>query len=174
VILNRQSQVALDLRDARRFARRVKGALRLGRREFNVCFVSDVEIRRLNGTYRRKVRPTDVLSFSWKTDGAEDRHSVASQEFSNFLGDIVISPATARRNAGHAGHSMKMEIRWLILHGLLHLLGYDHETDSGEMAALEIALRDRLDSGRRRTRSRVFDKRRGWLVGTGRRPGAGK
>jgi probable rRNA maturation factor len=56
----------------------------------------------------------------------------------------VISAETARRNARAATHSTAREIRWLILHGVLHLLGYDHETDRGEMAAFELALRERL------------------------------
>jgi probable rRNA maturation factor len=65
-------------------------------------------------------------------------------EFQNFLGDIVISVDTAKGNARKEGHSTLNEIRWLILHGLLHLLGYNHESDQGEMAKLEIALRRRL------------------------------
>ena len=65
-------------------------------------------------------------------------------EFKNFLGDIVISVDTAKRNARKEGHSTLNEIRWLILHGLLHLLGYNHEYDQGEMTRLELALRSRL------------------------------
>ena len=62
----------------------------------------------------------------------------------NFLGDVVISVETARRNAAAEGHSTLDEIRWLILHGVLHMLGYDHEHDRGEMVALELALREQL------------------------------
>jgi probable rRNA maturation factor len=65
-------------------------------------------------------------------------------EFRNLLGDIVISVDTARRNARKEGHSTLNEIRWLILHGFLHLLGYNHESDQGEMVKLELALRTRL------------------------------
>jgi len=65
-------------------------------------------------------------------------------EFKYFLGDIVISVDAARRNAREEGHSTLNEIRWLILHGLLHLLGHDHERDQGEMTRLELALRSRL------------------------------
>jgi probable rRNA maturation factor len=68
----------------------------------------------------------------------------AKLEFRNHLGDIVISVETAKRNAHLEGHSTLNEIRWLILHGLLHLLGYDHESDRGEMNRLELALRTRL------------------------------
>ncbi len=142
MILNRQSEEAVDFEDARRFARGIRSELRLGRRKFNVCFVSDKEIGELNRIYRNKRRPTDVLSFSWRENGK--RPVAAGTEFRDFLGDVVISVRTARHNARAEGHSLRTEIRWLILHGVLHLLGHDHETDSGKMAALELALRDRL------------------------------
>ena len=161
MILNRQSEVALDVPGARRFARRVKAALRLGRRDFNVCFVSDREIRRLNAGYRRRSYATDVLSCPWKTTGRENPATATAQEFSGFLGDIVISPAAARRNARAEGYADAIEIRWLILHGVLHLLGYDHETDSGEMAELELSLRKRLDGPRGRARGPAREKHRG-------------
>jgi probable rRNA maturation factor len=148
VILNRQSQVRVDLRDAQRFTDRLRKALPLGGRVFNVCFVSDREIARLNKAHRGRNRPTDVLSFPWQgsRDGALSR---PGREFQQFLGDIAISARTARQNARAGKHSTRTEIRWLILHGVLHLLGYDHATDSGEMTALELALRDRLDVEKR-------------------------
>ena len=76
--------------------------------------------------------------------GSNGGRGAAASEFAGFLGDVVISVETARRNARREGHSTANEIRWLILHGVLHLLGYDHETDRGEMTALEISLRARL------------------------------
>lgn len=158
MILNRQSEVAVDVGGARRFARRLKAALRLGRRDFNVCFVSGREIRRLNAGYRRKPSATDVLSFPWK-DGSLQGGAAKEREFAAFLGDIVISPAVARRNARAEGHALAAEIRWLILHGVLHLLGYDHETDSGEMTELELSLRKRLDGRSRYAASRARRKR---------------
>jgi len=69
---------------------------------------------------------------------------LGSPEFARFLGDVVISAPSARRNARTEGHATLNEIRWLILHGVLHLLGYDHDTDGGEMTALELALREKL------------------------------
>ena len=175
VIVNRQREVSIDVASARRFVARLRVALRLGRREFNICFVTDREIQRLNTCYRRKARPTDVLSFPWqavgegaalpratggrpyqKKGGEDGRLGGRKTELANFLGDVVISAATARRNARREGHSTQNEIRWLILHGLLHLLGYDHETDKGEMTARELSWRERLGisgvkaAGRRR------------------------
>jgi probable rRNA maturation factor len=146
MVLNRQRNVALRLSDARTFVRRVREVLRLGARDFNVCFVDDARIAALNGRFRNKPWPTDVLSFPWAPDvGDRQRRSgPRSREFDGFLGDVVISAETARRNARAAGHSTAREIRWLILHGTLHLLGYDHATDQGEMITLELALRDRL------------------------------
>lgn len=165
MILNRQKAVELDLPAARAFARRLSRLLRLGKREFNVCFVADREIKRLNAAYRGKARPTDVLSFPWHGDENGDVKSVVGSEFRDFLGDVVISAPTAQRNAQREGQSTETEICRLILHGVLHLLGYDHETDRGEMTALELSLHGQLGIGgeaatRRRLPSRRTKQRR--------------
>jgi probable rRNA maturation factor len=99
--------------------------------EVTVAIVPDARVRALNRTYRAKDRPTDVLSFP----GARSPKSEA------FLGDIVIARGVARRQARNAGHAESTEWRVLALHGLLHLLGYDHETDNGRMARVEARLR---------------------------------
>jgi probable rRNA maturation factor len=153
VITNLQTKVTVRAARARAFVHRLSAELRLKRRWFNVCFVDDSDIRQLNEEFRGKRKPTDVLSFPWQERGLS-RSRAASQrrgqedgsgdEFAGFLGDIVISTETARRNAGVAGHSTWNEIRLLILHGTLHLLGHDHATDQGEMTALELSLRVRL------------------------------
>jgi len=92
-----------------------------------VAIVSDARVRTLNGRYRRKNRATDVLAFPGEDPG--------------YLGDIVIAAGVARRQAREAGHSVQTELRVLALHGLLHLLGYDHERDAGRMARVEARLR---------------------------------
>lgn len=157
MVLNQQKRLAVDVAAARGFVRRLHRELRLGRREFNVCFVNDRAIRRLNKAYRGTDRPTDVLSFAWSEAGAGNGARPAA-EFRDFLGDVVISAQTACRNARAEGHSAREEIAWLILHGVLHLLGYDHEADRGEMTALELSLRARLgiagSAGRRRRPAR--------------------
>lgn len=94
-----------------------------------VAIVADGRVRGLNRVYRRKDAPTDVLSFSSEEAGC--------------LGDIVIAGGVARRQARAAGHSLQTELRVLALHGLLHLLGYDHDRDDGRMARLEARLRQR-------------------------------
>jgi probable rRNA maturation factor len=94
-----------------------------------VAIVSDARVRALNRAFRRKDRPTDVLSVP-----AEERGQ---------LGDVVIALGVARRQARAAGHPLGTELRILALHGLLHLLGYDHEHDDGRMLRLERRLRRR-------------------------------
>jgi probable rRNA maturation factor len=102
--------------------RRARGALA-------IAIVSDARVRALNRRYRRKDRATDVLSFPADAPGV--------------LGDVVIASGVAARQARRAGHSLGTELRVLALHGLLHLLGYDHERDDGQMARLERRLRHR-------------------------------
>ena len=97
------------------------------RGEVSLAFVSDARIKALNLAHRGTEVPTDVLSFPSDEPG--------------FLGDIVIAAGVARRQAGRAGHAFGVEARVLALHGLLHLLGYDHETDQGQMERLEARLR---------------------------------
>ena len=98
-----------------------------------VAFVRDRRIRELNRDFRGKDRATDVLSFpSGDAVGAD------------YLGDIVISTDAAARQAKEAGHSLDRELNELVIHGVLHLCGYDHETDRGEMDRLELKLRRKL------------------------------
>jgi probable rRNA maturation factor len=101
-----------------------------------IVLVSDARIRALNRTYRGKDSVTDVLSFAY---GASRHAAPAAQR--RHLGDIVIARGVAGRQASAAGHPVPAELRILALHGLLHLLGYDHERDSGQMARLERKLR---------------------------------
>jgi probable rRNA maturation factor len=98
--------------------------------EVSVLFCGDRKIRSLNRRYRGKDRPTDVLAFPAESGG--------------LLGDIVISLPYASRRARRLGEPPAKEVGRLLLHGLLHLRGYDHETDRGEMDSLEAKLRGRL------------------------------
>lgn len=115
-----------------------------------VALVDDVAMRRLNRRFLGKNRGTDVLSFAAGDRGFEDprhtgepRRTGVPRRTGPFLGDIAIAIGVARRQARAAGHSYAQEVRVLALHGLLHLLGYDHETDGGAMARLEARLRRR-------------------------------
>jgi probable rRNA maturation factor len=102
----------------------------------NLAIVSDRRIRSLNRTYRRQDYATDVLSFP-----SNPKSLIPNPYPRKFLGDIVIARGVARRQAREAGHSEATELRVLALHGLLHLLGYDHERDNGRMARVERRLR---------------------------------
>jgi probable rRNA maturation factor len=105
----------------------------------NVSIVSDRQVRALNKRYRGKDAATDVLSFGG--DAAAPRRPRSGPPV--HLGDIVIARGVARRQARARGHSEATEVRVLALHGLLHLLGYDHERDGGAMRRLERRLRRR-------------------------------
>ncbi|HZY61648.1 MAG TPA: rRNA maturation RNase YbeY [Edaphobacter sp.] len=102
------------------------------RGEVDVLLTDDGSLKRLNRTFRGKNKPTDVLSFP------------AAENPGGHAGDLAISLDTAARQAAVYGHSLRDEVRILILRGLLHLSGMDHETDNGEMAAREYALRGKL------------------------------
>jgi probable rRNA maturation factor len=109
-----------------------------------VALVSDAAMRRLNCEYRGADYATDVLSFKNDGDGPFlDTEKTRPAKSPVFLGDIVIATGVARRQAREAGHSETTEWRVLALHGLLHLLGYDHEMDDGVMRRVEERLRRR-------------------------------
>ena len=105
-------------------ATRLKGAV-------NVLVTSSQELRVLNRRFRKKDKTTDVLSFPPMFD-------------QGFAGDIAVSADIAARNAKQLGHTAADEVKILVLHGVLHLAGYDHEKDDGEMARVEQRLRKRL------------------------------
>jgi probable rRNA maturation factor len=115
-------------------------APRRARGTVTVALVGDHRVRALNRTYRRKDYATDVLSFP-SGERTLLRHSPDRQSQMRYLGDIVIARGVARRQAAAAGHSEDVELKVLALHGLLHLLGYDHERDGGRMRRLEQRLR---------------------------------
>jgi len=104
--------------------------------EVTVLLTRDAEMRRLNRSYRGKDRPTDVLSFA--------AGATAEPRSTPRIGDIVISIPAAGRNARRLGHARRVEVAHLLIHGFLHLLGYDHEVDGGEMRRLETVLRSKL------------------------------
>ena len=148
MILNQQREVRVARRPLETFLHRVKRELGLNQSDVTVCLISDKAMARLNQNFRKKKGPTDVLSFPAvvrKTPPRLRRKSNAANSAKReYLGDIAISPATARRYAKNNGRHLVNELRVLILHGVLHLLGYDHETDRGEMDKLEQRLRKRF------------------------------
>jgi probable rRNA maturation factor len=151
MILNRQRAVRVARRPLELFLARVQEALGLGEADVTVCFVSDSEIARMNEAFRKKKGPTDVLSFPVaprcgpvSLSSRRKQGRTRKEKSAVILGDIAISPASARRNAKKLGRTLASELHVLILHGVLHLLGYDHETDRGQMDRVETRLRRRL------------------------------
>jgi probable rRNA maturation factor len=136
MIINRQRRVPVAVKPLEDFYERVRRELRFPAESVTVRLVSDAAMARLNRTFRNKRGPTDVLSFP--SNGAKPG------QHTEYAGDIAISPETARRNARRFSCSLPVEMRILILHGMLHLAGFDHESDHGEMDRLERRLRRRL------------------------------
>jgi probable rRNA maturation factor len=129
-VVNRQRSKKVDSEKWTRFAVQALDAIGKHGSSVTIAFVSDNTIRRLNKQFRNLDKPTDVLSFP-------------AEEATN-LGDIAISLETAATQAKENGLTFEAEIAQLILHGLLHLSGYDHENDNGEMNRLELRLRKKL------------------------------
>lgn len=136
-IINRQRHRRIDREPYREFSEQALKAIGGGKRDTTVVFVSDEAIKKLNRQFRGKNYATDVLSFPNQAEKFETENK-------SNLGEVVISVQRATVQAKQNGLSFSNEVRQLILHGLLHLCGYDHETDEGEMNRLELKLRKKL------------------------------
>ena len=136
-VVNRQRKLPLDCARWQAFARKALLVIPLDAAGVTIVFVSDRVMRELNRRWRRTDETTDVLSFPAEQDQFEKLAGLA-------LGDVVISVEQAARQAVENGLQFDEEVSQLILHGLLHLCGYDHETDEGEMNRMELRLRRRL------------------------------
>ena len=130
-VVNRQRRLGIDTNRWSILAEKALAAIGKSESSATIAFVSDKRIRELNRQFRGIDKTTDVLSFP------------AEEELN--LGDVAVSVETAATQAKENGLTLDQEIAQLILHGLLHLSGYDHETDSGEMNRLELKLRRKLD-----------------------------
>ncbi len=145
MILNQQRAVRLARRPLEHFLRRLQRELGFRESGVTIALVSDAEIARMNETFRKKEGPTDVLSFpAGRRRPRSLPRATSKHKAGEFLGDIAIAPATARRYARKHGRTLPAELRVLILHGVLHLMGYNHETDRGEMDRVERELRKRF------------------------------
>lgn len=168
MILNRQAAVRIPVSELEVFLSRVRRKLRIPAGAVSICFVTNAQMARWNRSYRKKSGPTDVLSFPADSANAQSGNHVAtgqsrarssvgatrsvlsstsftsSTSSPSYLGDIAIAPAVARANARRFGRRFPDELRILILHGVIHLMGYDHETDRGEMDRFEQSVRRSL------------------------------
>ncbi|MDR0842582.1 MAG: rRNA maturation RNase YbeY [Acidobacteriota bacterium] len=125
---NRQRRIGIDLRAVELFAVALLESLHLTGRMFDVVFVGAPAMRRLNRDWRKKDYATDVLSFAYDGELVDGKP---------FLGEIVIAPEVAVRQAVRYGVEPEKEIRKLLVHGVLHLMGYDHEADNGDMERMQ-------------------------------------
>jgi probable rRNA maturation factor len=136
-IVNRQRAYKIDRQAWSEFAQRALRTIDLSPQTATVVFVSDATIKKLNRQFREKNYATDVLSFPMEAEQFEGENQ-------SNLGEIVISAERAAAQAQQNGLTFDSEVQQLILHGLLHLCGYDHETDNGEMNRRELKLRRKL------------------------------
>ena len=116
-ILNRQKKFRIDFDRFERLLKKLVRRYELNRPEIVLAFVADPEIQELNRRFRKKDRPTDVLSFPLNERGADGKF---------YLGDIIVSVPTAMAQARDLGHSLERELEYLTIHGFLHLLGFEH------------------------------------------------
>jgi probable rRNA maturation factor len=138
-IMNRQRKHTISVRRLEKFSRELFRRLKLPHCGFTLVLSNDRRIRQLNRTFRQKDQPTDILSFpSTPATPIDDPFEIRS------LGDMMVSVETAYRQAIQQGHSLEREIDILLIHGVLHLLGYDHETDQGQMRRKERRLQMHL------------------------------
>ena len=136
-VVNRQRKIKINTRIFASFAAKAVNFVEESNGKTpTIAFVSDRKMRELNRQFRGKNQTTDVLSFPFEPDEFD-----AGQ---NYLGDIVISLEQAAKQAAENDLTLETEIKQLILHGVLHLCGYDHEIDDGEMNRRELELRDVL------------------------------
>lgn len=136
-VVNRQRKVSIDCERWQTFTAKVLHVLPTDAGGVTVAFVSDRAMRELNRLWRHKSGTTDVLSFPAEQDDFERLEG-------STLGDVVISVEQAARQAKENRLTLDQEIAQLVLHGLIHLCGYDHSTDNGEMNRLELRLRRKL------------------------------
>ncbi|HEX6127335.1 MAG TPA: rRNA maturation RNase YbeY [Pyrinomonadaceae bacterium] len=153
-VVNLQRKVQLNTGEIRAFVESLPRSIEeASDHSFSVAFISDRRMKELNRFFRGKDSTTDVLSFPHEPDefvqnagfsplSADQPPESETQDV--YLGDIVISVEQAQKQAAENGLTLENEIKQLILHGLLHLCGHDHETDAGEMNKLELKLRRKL------------------------------
>ena len=140
LLRNLQRSVPIDTTRLCRMAEKILIAARVENTELSIILVSDRRIRALNARYRKKDRATDVLAFPLAMVGpvrprCSSRIKPRTQP-PKLLGDVVISLLTARRQAHALGHGLYEEVARLLVHGVLHLLGYDHEQGPQEAARM--------------------------------------
>ncbi len=135
-IINQQTKIKIACKSLEEFAERLNMQVNETQGySFNIALITDAKMRGLNAAFRGKDSTTDVLSFPRGAEGFD---------LDENIGDIAISVEQAKKQAEENNLSLEIELKQLILHGVLHLCGFDHETDNGEMNARELELRDKI------------------------------
>jgi probable rRNA maturation factor len=135
-IINQQTKIKIDCKALEDFAERLNMQVNETQGySFTIAFITDAKMRGLNSAFRGKDSTTDVLSFPRGAEGFDLEENI---------GDIAISVEQAKKQAEENGLTLEIELKQLILHGVLHLCGFDHETDNGEMNSRELELRDKI------------------------------
>ena len=129
-IQNRQRAVQLPTRTIRKRVGQIMTYLGCAEHELSLVFANEILMQTLNRTYRQRDYPTNVLAFP-------QQPAVPEQHLASLLGDVVVAPAVAAREAAAVGHPVDTYILYLIIHGLLHLLGYDHEGSAQQRRRME-------------------------------------
>jgi probable rRNA maturation factor len=158
MVLNRQRAVRVSIRELKGFLARAQRKLGIPSGALTICLVTNSQMARWNRDFRGKNGTTDVLSF--RADASHQKRTRRLNQKPNrtrkilsaasvtsaapYWGDIAIAPAIARENALRFGRTVDDELRILVLHGILHLMGYDHQTDTGQMERRERGLRRAL------------------------------
>lgn len=124
-IENRHKKIKIEKKKIREKACAILSAMGCSPAELSILFMDDNEIKELNRDYRKKDRPTDVLSFPMREGDFSDLNP-------DLLGDVVISLDTAKRQAEERGETLDEELSFLLVHGILHLLGFDHERSAAD------------------------------------------
>lgn len=138
-VINNQRKIKIDRQIFQTFAETSLSQIpETENKNLTIAFVSDKKMRELNFQFRGKNLTTDVLSFPFEADEFETDDN---------LGEIIISAEQAKKQADENNLDLELEIKQLILHGILHLCGFDHETDDGEMNRRELDLREKLKIG---------------------------
>jgi probable rRNA maturation factor len=163
----------------RRWAERMLASLDLSSAELSVAITDDSEIRELNKVFRHRDKATDVLAFAMREGQPVGATSPPSERRTKkrereLLGDVVVSVETARRQAKEHRRRLDAEIRMLLAHGLLHLVGYDHQTDRQEAAMNAATEKLCKAAAKTRTRAPLLVRSRGSKSGTSRRAASRK
>ncbi|OGF24163.1 rRNA maturation RNase YbeY [Candidatus Falkowbacteria bacterium RIFCSPLOWO2_12_FULL_45_13] len=134
--INNRTYHKINLNLVKRLVNKFARAYKVEQKEISIAFIGDAEIKKLNRAYRQKDEPTDILSFAPLNNAESDVTGQAGED--NFLGELVIDYSQIKRQAGQFDHSARQEMIFILVHGLLHLVGYDDKTERGRKQMIKL------------------------------------